>query len=440
MNGSARTGPNPDAPRVLVLLSGDAREDGATRAAVLAADPAARFESDPGALLDAASRTSPDVIVWAAREPPREGHHPGEDSSGAGVPPDLLLLLGDDEAARAVAEDDRHYLRRPFPPTALRAYLEHLLGSRRREAGDRVRARLPSRTAADELYGRAVSFVGEILEAVRGSLAADLGVGRTLAEEMHTDLLHRNALVLRSLEPHSHFDLATHSVNVAVIAGKISMGVANSPEETTRVIQAGLIHDLGMARLPPALVEKAGPLTEEEWEEVRRHPVYGEEVLGEAGAPYAWMRPVVLQEHERLNGKGYPQGLRSGDIDPIALTIGVADVFEALSHPRAYRSPFTALDALEQIVGMQEDYFPRPLVEALLNEISSFPLDSFVQLSTGEIAQVVTTNPDNLMRPDVLVLWDSSWRAVPEPILRRLAAEPEVTIVRALGETELPLG
>lgn len=442
MNSAGQKRPDVDTARVLVLLSGIPEADDVTRTGVLAADPSARFETDPSVAAEAARESAFRVFVWDGREAGGgleriEGElaEAGPDSTA------LLLLLAESpsEAERLAADRIGDYLRRPFPPAALRAYIDSLLSPGTASPGDRVRARLPSRSNADELYGRAVAFVGSTFDTLRAADSPELGSGRTLAEEIHTDLLHRNALVLRSLEPHSHFDLATHSANVAVIAGKISMGVASDPEEITRVIQAGLVHDVGMARLPQSLLEKEGPLTEDEWEEVRRHPLHGDAILETAGEPYAWLRTIVLQEHERLNGRGYPQGLRGSDIDPIALTIGVADVFEALSHPRAYRSPFTALDALEQVVGMQGDYFPRPLVEALLNEISSFPLDSFVQLSTGEIAQVVSTNADNLMRPEVIVLWDSCWRPLADPLLRALASEPEITIARALSETELPI-
>ncbi len=167
--------------------------------------------------------------------------------------------------------------------------------------------------------------------------------------------------------------------------------------------------------------------------------MYGAEALEGAGRRYEWLQRAVLHEHERLKGQGYPAGLAGDTIDQVAQILGVADVFEALSHPRVYRSPYTGLEALETVVGMQEEYFSPVIVAALVNEISAFPLDSHVQLSTGEIARVVATNPSNLLRPVVDVLWDADWTPLVEARRIELAAVPEVTVARALLDTELPI-
>ena len=123
----------------------------------------------------------------------------------------------------------------------------------------------------------------------------------------------------------------------------------------------------------------------------------------------------------------------------LAKIIGLSDVFEALSHPRSYRSPYTALEALEQVSHMRGEYFESGMVAALVNEISAFPMDSYVQLSTGEIGQVVGTNPDNILRPEVVIRWDDSWSPVENPRRIDLVDTPDVTIARALLEAELPI-
>ena len=132
-------------------------------------------------------------------------------------------------------------------------------------------------------------------------------------------------------------------------------------------------------------------------------------------------------------------GLTGGAIDPLARIIAVADVFEALSHPRTYRSPNTALEALEQIATMGGEWFDPGVVSALVNEISAFPLDSFVQLTSGEIARVTSTNPENLFRPEVEVLWDTDWTRIDPPRRLDLSSEPGITVARLLMANELPL-
>jgi HD-GYP domain-containing protein (c-di-GMP phosphodiesterase class II) len=326
----------------------------------------------------------------------------------------------------------------PVSATALRALVSGL-GLDAGAASGRVRARAPEGGAPAALYAEVVAAADAAFDAAREGRAPDLPGVRLLAERIHSHLLRDNALVLRSLEPHGEYDLASHSTNVAIIAGKVGLGMALGIEDVVRVILAGIVHDIGMACLPDDLVRKPGRLTPDERERLREHPVLGAQLLADVETRYAWLQPVVLQEHERMHGQGYPAGLVGSAIDPLAQIVGLADVFEALSHPRAYRSPYTALEALEQVSEMKGEYFEAGIVAALINEISAFPLDSYVQLSTGAIAQVVGTNPDNILRPEVLVRWDADWSIVDPPRRLDLAESPEITVARSLLEAELPI-
>jgi len=233
--------------------------------------------------------------------------------------------------------------------------------------------------------------------------------------------------------------VARHSVNVAILGGKIAFGMVAGIEDAVSVIHAGLLHDIGMSRLPGRLLENTGAWSDRERALLRRPPEAGAAIMASCGPKCEWLRRAVLHEHERMQGQGYPYGLRGDQIDPIARILGVADVFEALSHPRTYRSPFTALEALERVAGMQDEYFSHQVVASLINEISAFPLDSYVQLSTGEIGRVVATDPENMLRPRVEVVWDAGWNRVAQPLTLDLAERPDLTVARALREAELPI-
>lgn len=352
----------------------------------------------------------------------------------------VLVVAGSGTSADSIELDDGSALVTwPVSPTALRALVGGLALDATVVRG-RLRARSPDGGGSPgALYAEIVAAANAAFEAAREGQPPELGQTRLLAERIHSNLLRDNGLVLRSLEPHAEYDMASHSANVAIIAGKVALGMAMGTEDVVRVILSGIVHDIGMARLPAELVRKSGRLTESERDELRKHPVLGAELLVDVEPRYAWLEAVVLQEHERMHGQGYPAGLVGRAIDPLAQVIGLADVFEALSHPRAYRSPYTALEALEQVSEMKGEYFEAGVVAALVNEISAFPLDSFVQLSTGAIAQVVGTNPENILRPEVLVRWDADWSLVDPPRRLDLADNPEVTVARALLEAELPI-
>jgi HD-GYP domain-containing protein (c-di-GMP phosphodiesterase class II) len=377
--------------------------------------------------------------VWSGRADTAGSPEVAEAQAGADRMRTLLLLDGSksgDPAQRVRGADS--YFTLPCSPALLVAACRVLLAARLDRAGN-LRARTPRAGASSELYDAAKETVGRLLEAVGRGDTPPLGETRLLAERIHTSLLHDNVLVNRSLEPHTAYDLASHSTNVAVICGKLALGMALPTEEVVRAIQAGLVHDIGMARLPRDLLANAGTFTEQERQELRTHPQLGAEAIEPLGPRYEWLQKVILQEHERRQGQGYPLGLKGGSIDPLARLIAVADVFEALSHPRTYRSPNTALEALEQVASMGGEWFDPGIVAALVNEISAFPLDSYVQLSTGEIAQVLATNPENLFRPQVRLLWDANWSRVDPPRRLDLSETADVTVARTLLESELPL-
>ena len=103
-----------------------------------------------------------------------------------------------------------------------------------------------------------------------------------------------------------------------------------SRRSSNTIALAGLLHDLGMFVLPDSLVYKAATLTEEELQIMREHPHHGSRLFKDVGESYPWVGRVILQEHERWDGSGYPNRLTGDHIDEMALIIGLADVFDAL--------------------------------------------------------------------------------------------------------------
>jgi len=291
-----------------------------------------------------------------------------------------LLVLGQDSS---IAQScDVAWLTWPVSADALSAICRGLLMESESSARS-IQARSPGGASASVLYGEVVAMAAAALKQASEGKLPELGAIRLLAERIHSQLLRDNGLVNQSLEPHGEFDLACHSANVAIIAGKIGLGLAVGVEDSVRVIMAGIVHDIGMARLPDSLVQKPGRLSEEEQKLLRTHPLLGAELLDGVESRYDWLPTIILHEHERIQGQGYPAGLGSSAIESLAQIIGLSDVFEALSHPRSYRSPYTALEALEQVSDMSGEYFDPGMVAALINEISAFPMDSYVQLPVG---------------------------------------------------------
>ncbi|TET33237.1 MAG: HD domain-containing protein [Planctomycetota bacterium] len=144
--------------------------------------------------------------------------------------------------------------------------------------------------------------------------------------------------------------LFSHSLNVAIYGlailnamGKVGSGL---PEAYS---YGALLHDVGMREVPESIIEKPAILTPDEYKLVRKHPSIGARLAAEAGGLPGPGDIVVKQHHERLNGKGYPWGLPSDDIHPLARICAVADVFDALTTTRSYRKPVTSFEAFRMM-------------------------------------------------------------------------------------------
>lgn len=432
-------------PHVIALLPPDGEDASTVREAVARLDPGSTFVPDLDALVEAVRAGEADLVVCDARAAdPRDAYARARTTEHEDRPPVAFLAVIDDGAIYGDALDEdpalAHYLARPFRAETLTALCRALTEEPRTErpAKGGVHVRRPARFSARPLYAEAVAYARESFEAARTGATPDMGRALVMAERIHTSLLQSNLLLIRALEPYKRFDVAIHSVNVAVFGAKIALSLDLPLGDTLRVIEAGLLHDVGMARLPEAILAREGTLTDEERAEMQRHPLLGAEIAERLGPDHAWLATVLRQEHERAGGQGYPDGLSGDAIDPLARILGVADVFEAFSHARTYRSPFTAYEALERVVAMRNEFFDGEIVDALADEISVFPLDSYVQLSSGAIGRVIETNPENLMRPTIEVLWNRHWTPV-EPTVVALDASPDLSIERPLHESEVPI-
>lgn len=144
-----------------------------------------------------------------------------------------------------------------------------------------------------------------------------------------------------------------HSSNVALYARGIGAELGADAEEQRRLLRAGLLHDIGKLGVSSRILEKQGPLTPEERSEMERHPLYSWEILSPVAAFRDFSRMASLH-HEKLDGSGYPWGVRAEGMDRAARVLVVADIYEALTADRPYRAgmpPQKALEILERDAG-----------------------------------------------------------------------------------------
>ncbi|MFZ5645674.1 MAG: HD-GYP domain-containing protein [Bacillota bacterium] len=201
---------------------------------------------------------------------------------------------------------------------------------------------------------------------------------------------------IEQLDNHTY----SHSINVSLIASAICQWLDLDAETTKDIIVSGLLHDIGKSRISPDILNKPERLEPGEWEEMKKHTIYGYRILEEANAPYN-VRIGALFHHEREDGRGYPTGLPGTEIPLTAKIVAVADVYDAMTSNRAYRErvcPFKVIDKL------QSDFYDALDTEILLTFLSRIAecyVGDMVRLSDGRTGQVVVINRLQPSRPMV---------------------------------------
>jgi HD-GYP domain-containing protein (c-di-GMP phosphodiesterase class II) len=226
-----------------------------------------------------------------------------------------------------------------------------------------------------------------------------------------------------------------HITNVTILSIELANGLGYERKELLEIGTAAFIHDIGLIKYEN-VIETSKALTKMEYDAIKNHPNAGLEALNKLGSAVTpAMRDVVCQEHERLDGSGYPNGLKGSQITEQAQVVGLIDVYEALTHQRPYMNKHK-IEAIKSILGMKSAFDPR-LVKALIERVGVFPVGVFVRLNTKEIGMVVDNNTKLPFRPVVSIVYDSEGRQLKEPKLVNLA-DNSVIFIEECTETPPP--
>jgi putative nucleotidyltransferase with HDIG domain len=176
-----------------------------------------------------------------------------------------------------------------------------------------------------------------------------------------------------------------HSYGVIALALQIADEMGLDEDERRLVEFGALLHDVGKIGVPKEIINKAGPLDDDEWAIMRQHTVYGQQMLDKVGGSMADVGVIVRASHERWDGKGYPDGTAGEDVPLAARIVSVADTFSAITTTRSYRraqSPEAAIEELQRCAGTQFDPAVVAATVTVLERPAPATTDEFLKLAS----------------------------------------------------------
>lgn len=195
--------------------------------------------------------------------------------------------------------------------------------------------------------------------------------------------------------------LYIHSLNVGTLNGLMAKWCGLDQDHYTRLVKAGLVHDLGKLQISPEILNKPGKLTDLEFESIKRHPGFSHEILRKSGEQDEMILDAVLHHHERVNQTGYPDKLGMDEISVGARITAISDVYDAMVAKRPYKEASTPFVILQELMDNAFSGLDRNYVDVLLKNMTRALQGRQVLLSTGAIATVEYIDPNRPQYPIV---------------------------------------
>jgi HD-GYP domain-containing protein (c-di-GMP phosphodiesterase class II) len=270
-----------------------------------------------------------------------------------------------------------------------------------------------AREAAKRTYAQSVTVTKEVIASVRMGKSPNIKKIKRVVQGIVDQILNEenSILGLTTLRDYDEYTF-THSVNVCIFSVALGRKLGLTRLQLYDLGVAALMHDIGKARVPIEIINKAGGLTEDEWRTICAHPWMGVlqlfQMRGQNDVPYRAMI-VAFEHHKKTDLSGYPKHIRPREMSIYSKVVAVADSFDAATSRRSYQTtPLTPADVLQEMRANPRRGMDQVLVKAFMSLVGHYPVGTLVVLDTFELALVhaVNPSPEAISRPLVKIVSD----------------------------------
>lgn len=272
---------------------------------------------------------------------------------------------------------------------------------------------------AAQLCSQARNTVAALFDDVRLGRALDVEGCQPLVDEISASMQRNAGAMLGMVRLKSHDDYTfMHSVAVCTLMVVLARRMGHDEATVREAGLAGLVHDLGKAKIPHAVLNKPGKLTPEEYQLIKQHPAMGHRLLLDSGIANELALDVCLHHHERPDGQGYPDALSGAAFSQIARMGAVCDVYDAITSHRPYKEGWLPADSIAKMAAWtQQGKFDPVVFRAFIDCVGIYPVGSLVRLRSQRLAVVIEHNTSAPLAPRVKVFYS---------VRAQVASAPEI--------------
>lgn len=277
---------------------------------------------------------------------------------------------------------------------------------------------------ASALIKKSREAVHSMFTEARMGKAVTVDAALPLVEEISESVM-RNAGAVIGLARLKTADDYTYMHSVAVCALMIALGkqLELDDEQIRQAGLAGLLHDIGKMAVPAPILNKPGKLTDEEFNAVKQHPVKGHQMLLETPGMLEAALDVCLHHHEKIDGSGYPEGLKGDQISLFARMGAICDVYDAITSNRPYKQGWCPAESLRRMAEWSKGHFDEHMFAAFIKCIGIYPVGTLVRLKSERLGVVVELPvSQSLIKPKVRIFYSAKARGYVRPELIDLAS------------------
>ena len=232
---------------------------------------------------------------------------------------------------------------------------------------------------------------------------------RRIAETIVDCVLDREEYLMNMMEIKGYDSYTySHCLNVSVLSIMLASEMGINRNRLDDIALCALMHDIGKVDIPIEIIGKNGPVTESEFAVIKTHPEKGVERLRKCHNVSREVLYGIQSHHEKIDGSGYPYGYKGVHIPIFGRILAVADVYDALTSHRSYRKAWLPNEAIEYIVAGSDSHFDQEIVQLFMHLVCAYPEGCIVRLSEGSSALVVKNYSENVLRPKVRLIEDST--------------------------------